>query len=232
MKKTIVIGATSGIGRELAMLLSENNYQVGITGRRTELLESLKEEKPDSFIWRAFDVTDTKATIENLEALIAELGGLDLLVISSGIGDVNQKLDFEIEKKAIDLNVVGFTAICDWSFKYFESQKRGHLTAITSIAGLRGSSLAPAYSATKSFQIKYLESLRLKAKGTKLPIFITDIRPGFVDTAMAKGDGLFWVASSHKAALQIYKAIGQKRAVAYVTKRWRFVALIFKQLSR
>jgi short-subunit dehydrogenase len=232
MKKAIVIGATSGIGRELAMLLAENNYQVGITGRRTELLESLKEEKPDSFYWRSFDITDIKATVENLEALIAELGGLDLLVISSGIGDVNRDLDFEIEKQAIDLNVFGFTAICDWSFKYFEGQKHGHLTAITSIAGLRGSSLAPAYSATKSFQIKYLESLRLKAKGTKLPIYIADIRPGFVDTAMAKGEGLFWVASPHKAALQIYKAIVRKRAVAYVTKRWKIVALIFKLWSR
>jgi len=232
MKKAIVIGATSGIGRELAMLLSENNYLVGITGRRTELLESLKEEKPDSFIWRAFDVTDTKATVENLESLIAELGELDLLIISSGIGDVNQKLDFEIEKKAIDLNVVGFTTICDWVFNYFEKQKRGHLAAITSIAGLRGSGMAPAYSATKSFQIKYLESLRLKAKGTRLPIYITDIRPGFVDTAMAKGEGLFWVASPHKAALQIFKAIGRKRKIAYVTKRWKIVALIFKLLSR
>jgi short-subunit dehydrogenase len=232
MKKAIVIGATSGIGRELAMLLAENNYLVGVTGRRTELLESLKREKPDSFLCKSFDVTNTKATTENLEALIDELGGLDLLVISSGIGDVNQKLDFEIEKKAIDLNVVGFTSVCDWAFSYFEKQKRGHLTAITSIAGLRGSSLAPAYSATKSFQIKYLESLRLKTKGTKLPIFITDIRPGFVGTAMAKGDGLFWVSNPHKAALQIYKAIGRKRAVAYVTKRWKTVALVFKLLSR
>jgi short-subunit dehydrogenase len=232
MKKAIVIGATSGIGRELAKILADNNYLVGIAGRRTELLESLKKEKPVSFLWRAFDVTDTKATIENLEALIAELGGLDLLVISSGIGDVNQDLDFEIEKKAIDLNVIGFTVICDWSFRYFEGQKHGHLTAITSIAGLRGSGLAPAYSATKSFQIKYLESLRLKAKGTKLPIYITDIRPGFVDTAMAKGDGLFWVSSPHKVSIQIYEAIERKRAIAYVTKRWKMVALIFKLLSR
>jgi len=232
MKKAIVIGATSGIGKELAKILADNNYLVGVTGRRTELLENLKCEKPDSFYWRTFDVTDTKATVENLESLIAELGGLDLLVISSGMGEINKDLVFDIEKMTIDLNVVGFTTICNWAFNYFEKQKRGHLTAITSIAGLRGSSLAPAYSATKSFQIKYMESLRLKAKGTKLPIYVTDIRPGFVDTAMAKGEGLFWVASPHKAALQIYKAIGRKRAVAYVTKRWKIVALIFKLLSR
>ena len=232
MKKAIVIGATSGIGKELAKVLADNNYLVGVTGRRTELLENLKREKPDSFYWRSFDITDIKATVENLESLIEDLDGLDLLVISSGMGEINKDLVFDIEKMTIDLNVVGFTTVCNWAFNYFEKQKRGHLTAITSIAGLRGSSLAPAYSATKSFQIKYLESLRLKAKGTMLPIYVTDIRPGFVDTAMAKGEGLFWVASPHKAALQIYKAISRKRSVAYVTKRWKIVALIFKLLSR
>lgn len=164
--------------------------------------------------------------------MLEELDGLDLLVISSGIGEINKDLVFDLEKMTIDLNVVGFTSVCDWAFNYFEKQKYGHLTAITSIAGLRGSGMAPAYSATKSFQIKYMEGLRLKAKGTKLPIYVTDVRPGFVDTAMAKGEGLFWVASPHKAALQIYIAIDRKCAIAYVTRRWRFVALIFKLLSR
>ncbi len=232
MKRAIVIGATSGIGKELAKLLAENNYLVGITGRRTELLNNLKNGKPNAFISKAFDITDTKSTIEHLETLVVELGGLDLLVISSGMGEINKELVVDIEKMTIDLNVVGFTTVCNWAFNFFEKQKYGHLTGITSIAGLRGSGMAPAYSATKSFQIKYMESLRLKAKGTKLPIYVTDIRPGFVDTAMAKGDGLFWVASPHKAALQIYRAIGRKREIAYVTKRWKMVALIFKLLSR
>lgn len=142
--------------------------------------------------------------------MTVELGGLDLLVISSGIGEINKELVVEIEKMTIDLNVVGFTTVCNWAFNFFEKEKHGHLTAIISIAGLRGSSLAPAYSATKSFQIKYMESLRLKAKETKLSIY-TDIRPGFVDTAMAKGDGLFGVASAHKAAQQIYRAIARKK---------------------
>ena len=232
MKRAIVIGATSGIGRELATLLAKNNYVVGITGRRTDLLKGLNKENPVSFKWKAFDITDTKATIENLNSLIVELGGLDLMIISSGSGDLNENLVFEIEKRTIDLNVTGFTAVCDWAFNYFEQQKHGHLTAITSVAGLRGSSQAPAYSATKSYQIKYLESLRLKAKGTKLPIFVTDIRPGFVDTAMAKGKGLFWVASPRKAAFQIYEAMRRKRRVVYITRRWIIVALLLKLLSR
>jgi short-subunit dehydrogenase len=116
MKKAIVIGASSGIGKGLAMLLTENDYKVGITGRKTELLDELKKRKPNSYLIKTFDVTDTKTTIEKLEELISELGGLDLLILSSGTGDLNEPLDFEIERKVIDLNVTGFTNIFDWIF--------------------------------------------------------------------------------------------------------------------
>ena len=123
------------------------------------------------------------------------MNGLDLLVLSSGIGELNMDLDFLIEKQTIGTNVVGFTCICDWAFTYFAQQQSGHLTAITSVAGLRGSRYAPAYNATKAYQINYLEALRQKAASLQKNLFITDIRPGFVDTAMAKGEGLFPVAS-------------------------------------
>jgi len=92
---------------------------------------------------------------------------------------------------------------------------------------LTGSRQAPAYFASKAYQINYLEGLRQKAKDTKLPICVTDIRPGFVDTAMAAGENLFWVASVEKAANQIYKAIEHKRDVVYITKRWRIVGFLF-----
>lgn len=232
MKKAIVVGASSGIGKSIALLLAENGYKVGITGRKTELLEKLKKTKPDSFLIKTFDATDTKSTIEKLEELTKELGGLDLLILSSGTGDQNENLDFEIEKKTIDLNVTGFTNIMDWAFNYFEKQESGHLLAISSIGGLRGSRIAPAYNATKSYQINYIEGLRQKAKKSKKPIVVTDIRPGFVDTNMAKGEGLFWVMPVEKVAKQIFSAIQRKRKVVYVTKRWGFIARILKRLPR
>lgn len=232
MKKAIVIGASSGIGKGLALLFADNNYKVGITGRREELLETLRLERPDSFLVKVLDVTNTNDSIEKIEALTAELGGLDLLIISSGTGDINANLDLEIEKRTIDTNVSGFTAIADWAFNYFERQKHGHLVAISSIGGIRGSRQAPAYNATKAYQMNYLEGLRQKAKSLKSPVFVTDIRPGLVDTAMAKGEGLFWLMPVDKTAKQIYKAIARKRKVVYVTKRWTLMALILKILPR
>ena len=187
MKKAIIIGATSGIGKELAELLAGNGYIVGITGRRTHLLEEIKAKKPESYLTKTIDITQTALIAGHLDELTLQLSGLDLLIISSGTGDLNEKLDFELEKKTIDTNVSGFTAISDWAFNYFEKQKYGQLAAISSIGGLLGNRQAPAYSATKAYQINYLEGLRMKALKTSLPIFITDIRPGFVNTEMAKG---------------------------------------------
>lgn len=232
MKKAIIIGASSGIGKELAELLTANNYKVGITGRRTELLDELKKTNPNSFLIKTFDVTDTRTSVEKLDELISELGGLDLLILSSGSGDLNETLDFEIERKVIDLNVTGFTNIIDYTFKYFEKQEFGHLVAITSVAGIRGSREAPSYNATKSYQINYLEGLRQKAKKIKKPIFVTDIRPGLIDTDMAKGEGLFWVMPVKKATKQIFKGINNRSKVVYVTKRWGFIGRLLKIIPR
>lgn len=232
MKRAIVIGATSGIGKGLARILADDNYKVGITGRRTELLNELKREKPGSFYIKSLDVTDTKHVIEKLEELTTDLGGLDLLILSSGTGDINKNLDFEIEKQTINTNVLGFTQIAGWAFNYFEKQKSGHLIAISSIGGLRGTRLAPAYTASKAYQINYLEGLRQKATKLNEPIFVTDIRPGLVDTPMAKGDVLFWVMPVDKVVRQIYRAINRKNKVVYATKRWRVMAAIIKRIPR
>ena len=92
--------------------------------------------------------------------------------------------------------------------------------------------MAPAYNATKAYQMNYLEGLRQKATKLKFHIFVTDIRPGFVDTDMAKGERQFWVATVEKATQQIFKAIKKKKKVAYITKRWRLIALILKLIPK
>ncbi len=232
MKKAIVIGATSGIGKGIARVLAENDYTVGITGRRTELLNELKNENSNAFTVKSFDVTDTLHVVAKLEELTSELGGVDLLILSAGTGFENESLDFAIEKQTIDTNVTGFTMIADWTFNYFQKQEYGHFVAISSIAGLRGSRQAPAYSASKAYQINYLEGLRQRATQLRTSIYVTDIRPGFVDTEMAKGEGLFWVMPVDKAVAQIYKAIRNKRKVAYITKRWGLIASILKRIPR
>ena len=229
MKKAIIVGATSGIGRALAKLLVENDYKAGITGRRANLLAEIQNEKPDSYIIESFDISDTGNISEHLTALTQKLGGLDLLVISSGTGNLNDKLDFDIEKRTIDTNVSGFTAIADWAFNYFEKQKQGHLVAISSVAGLRGNRQAPSYAASKAYQINYLQGLKQKANKIKGTVIVTDIRPGFVDTAMAQGN-VFWVTAVDKAARQIFNAIKSKKKTAFITRRWGFMAMIIRLL--
>jgi len=232
LKKAIIIGASSGIGRELALLLAAEGYSVGITGRRLELLTELSSKNPDVFISKHMDITHFESTISTLAALVQELGGLDLLILSSGTGEINRELNFDIEQATCQTNVMGFTNIADWTMSYFIAQQSGHLVVISSIAGLRGNKDAPAYNASKAYQINYTEAMRQKVCSLKLPITITDIRPGFVDTDMAKGDGKFWVATVEKAGKQIIKSIKAKRKVAYVTKRWRLIAIAFQFMNR
>merc|ERR1712127_1062497 len=135
--------------------------------------------------------------------------------MSSGRGHENRRLKFEEDIKTINLNVSAFTEIMNWSFNFFKNQGFGHITAISSIAGLRGTKFAPAYFASKAYQINYLESLRKMAIKN---VYITDIRPGYVDTAMALGDNLFWVSSKEKAAKQIFNYIKKRKDIGYVSK--------------
>lgn len=228
MKKAIVIGASSGIGRALAKVLSENGYTVGLTARRFELLESLQTQlNSDSFIKR-MDVSQTPQAMNELKELIQTMSGVDLIVINAGTGFINQELDWDKEKITIETNVAGFAALANIAVKHFIEQGSGHLVGISSIAALKGNGGAPAYNASKAFMSNYMEGLRHKVSKLKLPISITDIQPGFVDTDMAKADNKFWVASPEKAAGQIYDAIKRKKKHAYVSKRWRLIAWLFK----
>ncbi len=128
------------------------------------------------------------------------------------------------------VNVTGFVIMANVAMHHFLSKGSGHLVGISSIAAIRGDDSAPAYNASKAFISNYLAGLRKKISKAGLPIVVTDVQPGFVDTAMAKGDGLFWVASPQKAAQQIYKAIKKKKKHVYVTKRWKLIGWLMKTM--
>ncbi|MEA3368953.1 MAG: SDR family NAD(P)-dependent oxidoreductase [Candidatus Ratteibacteria bacterium] len=228
MNKAVIIGATSGIGKELARVFSANGYEVGIAGRRTNLLEELSSELSTKTYISTIDVKNTEFAIQSLEELLKEMQDVDILIINAGIAHTNPSLDWSEEKETIDTNVSGFTAIAGAAMRYFIKRGAGHLAGISSIAGIRGGDKAPAYSASKAFMSNYLEGLSRKAVKEKLPITITDIQPGFVKTAMVKGDNLFWIASPRKAAKQIYNAIKRKKGKVYITKRWVLIAWLFK----
>ncbi len=122
--------------------------------------------------------------------------------------------------------MIGWTFCVDKLWQIFHNQGYGHLVAITSVGGLCGEPMLPAYSASKTYQINYMEALRKKSYKTNSKIIVTDIRPGLVDTTMAKGKGLFWLMSVEKVANQIVSAIHKHKTIAYITKRWHFVAIV------
>lgn len=229
MPNAIIFGATSGIGKTLIHHLIKDGYTLAITGRRLQLLKDIKAEYPDNIFVHEHDVQDVEASNIVFETIIKQLKTIDLVVHSSGVGYENPELEWEKEYDTLKTNVIGATKIYDLVFNQFKKQKFGHLAAISSIASLRGSRGAPAYFASKAFQVNYLESLYLKTKeinGGK--IYITDIRPGFIDTKMALGDGIFWMAPLEKATKQIYSAIKRKKRRVYISRRWNVIAWVLK----
>lgn len=229
MKNAIVFGATSGIGKSVTRILIKEGYKVAITGRRLEKLEELRKEFPDQILVKQNDIQQIEDVEKVFNEIVLEFKTIDLVIQSSGVGFVNPKLDWDKEQQTILTNVLGVTKLYVLAYKLFKEQQFGHLVGISSIASIRGSRAAPDYFASKAYQKSYLEGLYIKTKSIKSKkVFITDIRPGFVDTPMALGDQLFWMVPLEKAAIQIYSAIKKKKRVAYISKRWQLIAWVLK----
>lgn len=225
MKKAIIIGGSSGIGKAISKILLEENYRVGISGIERDDLSSLSNAYPDNLIIKYIDCSKENCSIE-INELVSMLGGLDLLVFSAGIGHLTKDIGYTVENEANKVNILGFTEVVDWAYRFFHKQGFGQLVSLSSIAGLFGHRITPAYTAAKGYQINYLEALRQKANRSKLPLYVTDVRPGYVDTELSKGLKRFWVATPEKAAKQIFVAIKKKKGVVYITRRWRLMAFI------
>lgn len=226
----IIIGATSGIGKALFEKYASDGNRIGIIARRTHLLEELRNQHPTHTYTATADITKRDEIEHAILFLHKELGNIDLAIVCSGIGEINPSLDYDVECPTIATNVTGWTFVVDTLYHIIEQQGHGQLVAITSVGGLRGEPMAPAYSATKAYQIGYMEALRKKAFKAGDKITVTDIRPGLVDTAMAKGNSLFWVMPVEKVARQICFSIHRRKSKAYVTKRWHVLAIINKNL--
>ena len=224
MPKAIIIGCSSGIGRALAKTLANRGYEVGLAGIDEPALKSLQQEIPTKTWVSVVDVRQTEPAIAALNNLIDRMDGVDCGIISAGVGLINEELDWQKEKTTIEVNVLGFNAMAVAFMHHFYQKKAGHLVAISSIAALAGSPTAPAYNASKAYISNYLQGMQKKVFQDNLPIVVTDIMPGFVDTAMAQGPNRFWVAPVGKAATQIADAIEKKKHHAYITKRWRIIA--------
>ena len=232
MKRAIIIGATSGIGQEVAKCLLLEGWQIGIAGRRQSALETLQQVAPEQIEIQALDVTREDAA-EKLNMLIDKVGGMELFLLSSGIGFQNMKLDMEVELNTARTNVEGFTRMVDTAFAYFRKNGGGHLAVISSIAGTKGLGVAPAYSATKRFQNTYIDALEQLAHLQKLNIHFTDIRPGFVATDLLNdGKRYPMLMKADKVGWHIARALKRKKRVAVIDWRYRILVFFWKMIPR
>lgn len=232
MKRAIIVGATSGIGKETAKLLLQEGWKIGIAGRRRQALEDLQQEAPQKVTVQTLDVTSDDAE-EQLKMLIEKTGGMDLFLLSSGIGFQNMGLKEDIELNTAHTNVVGFIRMTNVAFLYFKEKGGGHLAAISSIAGTKGLGVAPAYSATKRFQNTYLDALEQLACLQGLNIRFTDIRPGFVKTDLLN-DGKHYpmLMKKEEVARQIARGLKRKKRVIIIDWRYRLLVFFWQLIPR
>ena len=227
MKRAIVIGASSGIGQEVAKLLISQGWTVGVAARRIERMQGIGAVAVEQI-----DVTTGEATTA-LERLINKTGGMDLFFYASGIGKQNRELSEDIELATLETNGVGFTRMIGAAYRYFACHGGGHIAAITSIAGTKGLGPAPSYSATKALQNVYLQALEQQANSRGLNIRFTDIRPGFVDTDLLSGDFRYpLMLRPEKVAEEIVHAIKQRQHIRIIDWKYRLLTAFWRRVPR
>ena len=232
MKRVVIIGASSGMGMEVAKLFLAEDCMLGVAARREDRLQAIKQFAPDRVVTATIDVTADDAP-QRLRALIDELGGMDLFFYSSGIGKQNRMLTPDIELNTVNTNGMGFTRMIGEAYRYFAERGEGHIAAITSIAGTKGLGPAPSYSATKAMQNVYLQSLEQQANARNLNIRFTDIRPGFVDTDLLKGNFRYpMMLKPENVARSIVNAINGKRHIKVIDWRYAILTSLWRRLPR
>ncbi len=233
-KRAIVMGATSGIGLEVAKVLTERGWIVGIAGRRQDRLQQIQSKNLNIRATQCIDVTQEDA-VEGLRNLIGKMGGMDLYFHSSGIGYQNPSMDLEKELLTVKTNAEGVTRMVNVAWKYFAEQKsESHLAVISSIAGTKGLGAAPAYSSTKRYVSHYLECLTQLSHIRGLHhLYIHDIRPGFVRTALLTDGGKYPVQlDPEKVAREIVRGIERNRSIITVDWKYRILVFFWRLLPR
>lgn len=224
MKKVIIMGATSGLGRALAERYIKAGWKVGAAGRNEKALAELMALAPDQVVTAKIDILSDEAPAE-LRRLISLCGGMDIYLHCSGVAMLNEELSLDTELKICETNALGFTRMCETAYQYFETKREpGRLVAISSIAGFRGLEMLPAYSASKAYDSVLLEALRQRADWHKLPLRIVDIKPGWTRTPLlADNKHYMFEMDAETVADLIFKASLKAKRSAVIGLRWKLI---------
>ena len=227
MKKIVIVGASSGIGFQVAADFARAGWRVGMAARRLEPMQAIKDQYPDHVEIASIDVTAPDAP-QRFADLIEAIDGMDTLLFCSGTGFTDPELDDARIVNTLEVNVVGFARIVAEAYKYFRataSVEQGQIAVITSVAATKGLGIAASYSASKRFQVQFINSLEQLAYTQQVNVAFTDIRPGFVRTPILRDDRSYpMIMSVAEAAKLVERAVVARKRVAVIDSRWRIVA--------
>jgi short-subunit dehydrogenase len=231
--RTIIVGASSGIGRALAVELAKAQGHVVLVARRAEALAQVAQEVRAAggrATVLVHDVIERSEVSAKFDAALAALGGLDLLVYAAGILERIREGEFDADKdtRMLEVNLLGAVAWSDAAAAHFQAQRSGTLMSISSIAGVRGRRGNPVYGASKAGLTAFYEALRNRL--SRYGVNVVTIKPGYIDTAMTQGQaGLFWLVSAESAARQSLAIAARGGSPeAFVPTRWGLVAAVLK----
>ena len=246
-RRGIIIGASDGIGAALARRLAREGYTLALLARRHDKLESLCDEINQTFKEQrariyVHDVAEYEKVPQLLRRIVADLGGLDLVVFVAGVnyppGGIDQ-YNFESDRKMIEVNLVGAMAWLTPVAEMFQSAEAGQIVGIGSVAGDRGRVGNPGYNTSKAGLATFLEALRNRL--TRYGVNVLTVKPGFVQTEMVKAaqGPTPLVIPTEKAVDDIWTAMKKRKQNIYTPWIWRWIMLairhtpsfIFRRLS-
>lgn len=234
-KHAIIVGASSGIGAELARMLGHSGCRVALVARRADLLERLAQEinaAAPSATATAYphDVTCYEEVPSLFQQICRDLGGLDLVIYAAGVmpSIAEDEFDFSKDRSIVEVNLLGGIAWLNEAALRFRRAGEGTIVGISSVAGDRGRRGNPVYCASKAALATYLEALRNRL--ARYGVAVVTIKPGPVDTPMTAGQKLPLMIPPQRAAKAILAAAARRTHTAYVPGVWRLIMFVIRAI--
>ena len=246
MKNIWITGASSGIGKALALKFAKEGWQVAASARRENLLDEISESNKN-IVSFPLDVTDAKKCKEVFNKIKEQFKEIDISVFCTGIHDPKSEKKFNLEsiEKIMNVNFFGTMNSVNAVYEYFIEKKSGHISIVSSVAGYRGLPAGGAYCASKSALTTFAESLYFDLK--RFDVKVSVVHPGFIKTPMTdKNDfAMPMIKSPEFAAEEMFKGLTKSnkfeihfpKSFTYIMKilkimpNWLYLKIVKKGMS-